>query len=255
MIRIFNDVERIVVNSEFMKRYVVQYGHQPGHKVLVNYLGVNTDHFRPPSKAEQEALRPLIREYSGCDPEKVILYCGRLIRIKGVHRLLQSLQYIRPHFDDFVLFVVGGAGYAKNRQTHYVRTLYALGQPYGWRVRFIPYVPQNEIPLWYRLADVVVVPSIGPEAFGLVNLEAMATGVPVVATRIGGIPEVISHKQQGLLVPLNDHRLRIAESLYHIVTDEQLAQSLGKEGRKKAACQFTWQQSAKRLGDDYKRYG
>lgn len=106
--------------------------------------------------------------------------------MKGVHHILKAMPRITDKVPDALLVVVGAAFYGSNRTTPYVRKLHRLGKTMGETVRFVPYVPHDRIQDWFGIADVVLVPSDNREAFGLVNVEAMSCGVPVIATRAGG---------------------------------------------------------------------
>jgi spore coat protein SA len=251
LIRAFRYADQIIVNSEFMRKYVEQIDKNAAKKIYVNYLGVDPKRFIARFDPEVEEWREEELKRMGLAGKKVILYVGRLLPNKGVHRLLESIKRIQPHFEDFVLLIVGGNGYGKNHKTPYVQNLYKLAEPYPEHVRFIPFVPMDEIDRWYRLADVLVTPSTGPEAFGLVNVEGMATGIPIVASDVGGIPEIVEDRKTGLLIPLKKHVDGLADALVEILTDEDLAEKLGKKGRKRVEKVYTWEKSADRLHHCY----
>ena len=99
---------------------------------------------------------------------------------------------------DTLLIIAGSAFYGSERRTSYVDKLYTLAKDFPEHVRFMSFIPHEEIHIWFKAAEIVLVPSIGHEAFGLVNVEAMACGVPVIATNIGGMPEVIEHGKNGV---------------------------------------------------------
>jgi spore coat protein SA len=243
--------DRIIVNSQFIKECISSLDRRLTSKTDVNYLGVDHQRFTLCNAHELEKIKDTDFKSLQLHGKKVILYVGRLQGIKGVHRLLQAISLLKTRNNDFVLLVVGGSTYGKNKQTRYVRWLHHLANQHPEHVLFIPYVPVSEIHNWYRIADVVVTPSIGHEAFGLVNVEAMATGVPVVATEIGGIPEVVKHQHNGLLVPLSNHVEGLANALYEIVSNGKWAKQLGRNGRVYVEENFTWEQAANRLYQHY----
>ncbi|MDK2854603.1 MAG: hypothetical protein PWQ92_1497 [Thermococcaceae archaeon] len=89
------------------------------------------------------------------------------------------------------------------------------------------------------MADVFVLPSVSSEAFGIVVLEAMASGVPVVATDVGGIPEVVKENEAGLLVPPGNE-LELREAIQKLLNDEELRKQYGSKGRKAVEEKYSW---------------
>jgi spore coat protein SA len=99
---------------------------------------------------------------------------------------------------------------------------------------------------WFRAADVVVVPSAENEAFGLVNVEAMACGIPVVATRAGGIKEIIRHRETGFLLDPERLKPELIQTVNRLLKDEGLARRMGELSADYAAKNFTWKHTADR---------
>lgn len=110
----------------------------------------------------------------------------------------------------------------------------------GDRVEFPGFVPNHELPELLRSFDAFVNCAVVPESFGVAVLEASACGLPVVATRVGGVPEVCRHAETGLLVPANDARA-LAEALIGLARDAGLRARLGKAGRRFVLRDYTWQ--------------
>jgi phosphatidylinositol alpha-mannosyltransferase len=110
-------------------------------------------------------------------------------------------------------------------------------------VVFTGYVSADDLLRYYHTCDVFCAPSTGQESFGIVLLEAMAAGKPIVASAIPGYQEVVRHRQEALLVePRDEHAL--AMSLVHLLADEGLRRQLGEAGRQRAA-QFSWDRVAR----------
>ncbi len=129
-------------------------------------------------------------------PALNILYVGRLESRKGLRYLLQAYQQVREQVPSVRLWVVGA--YSKAERVAFVRWVrhYRIQG-----VRFVGQVSESDKARWYRSADVFCAPGTGYESFGMVLLEAMAAGVPVIASDIPGYREVIRHGDTGLLVP------------------------------------------------------
>jgi len=149
---------------------------------------------------------------------------ARLHEEKGFEVLFNAIRIVSSHVENLVVLVAGegphrttlAAGVRKCGLDHVVRF---LGQ-------------RNDIPELISLASVVVLPSLA-ESFGLVLLEAMSLGRPVVASTTGGIPEVVSHGETGLLVPPGDV-LRLADSIIRILLQPDLAADLAAKGKQRA---------------------
>ncbi|WP_099093096.1 glycosyltransferase family 4 protein [Paenibacillus yonginensis] len=241
-----NQLDGIIVNSHFLQRELKNLFPGLTAKLEVNHLGVSLEDFVPRWTPVGEALRRARLQAYGWSSRKIILYIGRLIPEKGVHHLLQAIPKLRVHEPEVLLLIVGGAFYGSLRETAYVRDLKKMAGTYPGQVEFLPFTPYPQVADWYNLADVVAVPSGEEEAFGLVNVEAMAAGVPVVATRAGGIPEIVEDGLSGLLV--NPDRLgdELPASLLKLLGSEHLRREMGLCGLDIVRSRFRWQHTAAR---------
>ena len=118
-------------------------------------------------------------------------------------------------------------------------------------VVFVGHVSYAELPCYYKTADVFCSPATGRESFGIVLLEAMAMGKSVVATNIDGYANVVTHSEEGLLVPPKDSR-GLAQALISVMSDETLRQQMGARGRLTAE-EYSWEQVTRRILDYYVR--
>ena len=174
----------------------------------------------------------------------MVLYVGRLVPHKGVKFLLEAMPEIRTSAH---LVVVGTGPWAETLEG----TARAMGLE--GRVTFVGAVPWGELPLYYRAADVTVLPSISRlEAFGLVGLEAMASERPVVLSDIPGVREVIEDGKEGLLAKPVDPA-DIATKVNTLLDDPDLREEMGKRGRKRVLENFTWDVVGHRFRDIYLR--
>ncbi|MFB0841235.1 glycosyltransferase family 4 protein [Paenibacillus oleatilyticus] len=239
-------VDRIVVNSHYLKDEMVRRDPCVQSKIVVNHLGVDPDRFISRWSPEGAAKREALLQRLGLQDRKIILYVGRLIPIKGVHHLLAAMPEIVGKVPQALLLVVGGAFYGSRRLTPYVRRLRRTSAPLRNYVRFVPYVPHGEVDDWFRLADVLVVPSARREAFGLVNVEAMAAGVPVVATRAGGMPEIVEEGVTGLTLEPNVLESALAPAVISLLQNEDEARCMGEQSVERVQRLFTWERMAER---------
>lgn len=240
-------VDKVIVNSQFLKGHILRLAPGTENKIDVNYLGVDPSRFVSRWLPEQEAKRNQDLQRLGYAGRKIILFAGRLIRKKGVHYLLKAMPEVISQHPEVLLLIVGGAFYGSNKVTPYVRQLRKISKSMKEHVRFIPYAAYDEMPGWYRLADIVVVPSNDQEAFGLVNVEAMAAGIPVIATKGGGMKEIIEHGQTGFLVDHGRIERELQEYLHTLLEDPVLQKKMGENSVKRVEENFTWKRTAERL--------
>lgn len=253
LLRCLREVDAIVVNSHYLRDVLLRIDRRLAGKLVVNHLGVDPTGFSPRWTEGYEAEREQNLEALGWKDCRVLLFVGRFIPIKGVHHLLKAMPAILRRHPEARLLLVGGAYYGKNATTPYVARLRRLAKPLKDRVRFVPYVAHDQIAEWFRLADIAVVPSSEREAFGLVNVEAMASGVPVIASGAGGMREVIEHTRTGLLVPLTRLGRELPERIGELLDDPAYARQLGEQGRERVLEHFTWAHTAERLAELYRR--
>lgn len=239
-------MDGIVVNSRFLQEDITLKHPDLADKITINHLGVSLEHFTPPFSPIAKALREAKRAHYGWSERRIILFAGRLIPDKGVHHLLEALPQIIAKHPDVLLLIIGSAGYGSDRETTYVRELKRAAAPYQQWVCFQPFVPYPEIADWYSLADIVTVPSAPREAFGLVNVEAMAAGVPVIASNAGGIPEIVENGVTGYLIHSHDFPTGLAERINTLLQDENLRRKIGMAGREMVRKRFRWNHTAER---------
>jgi glycosyltransferase involved in cell wall biosynthesis len=177
-----------------------------------------------PSKSltENELLR--MRRYFKLDEKDIlVLYVGQLTYDKGVHILIKAFEQLLPKNTSLKLIILGKGPLASH--------LEKIKGRFGDQLRYFGFIPYNKVLQFYQMADIVVVPSVWPEAQGRVNLEAMALRKPVIATKVGGIPEIITHEKDGILVKPGDPK-EIEHALFRLINDPDLRSRIGLEGRK-----------------------
>ena len=246
LINSLHSTNKIIVNSQFLKNYLVKKTSCDESKIFVNNLGVDTSQFRSKWGSAQSD-RKTIKNKMDLDGKRILLFVGRLRKIKGVDRILKAMPAIIKNDPNTILIIVGSAFYGSDKKTDYVEYLYQLAAGISHHVRMIPFIPHDEIHSWFEAADIVLVPSIGKEAFGLVNVEAMACGVPVIATNVGGLPEVIEHGKTGFLLNVKDIEKELGEYVIRMLSSPQILKQMGKKSVEHVQENFTWEKCAKRL--------
>ena len=213
------------------------YGADP-NKVSLVPCGVDLSVFRP---LDQKA----VRERLGLNGEKILLYVGRVEPLKGLDLLVETAAQMDS--EDGVRMIVVGADANGGQEMDRVKQL-AKERDLEDQIDFVGQVDHNDLPLYYNAADVCVVPSYY-ESFGLVALESMACGTPVVATRVGGLSTIIQHGRTGYLKPWRCPDA-FANSVEMIISSEGLQQSMGEAARLRAEG-MGWDNVAAMMWEEY----
>jgi glycosyltransferase involved in cell wall biosynthesis len=230
--RILSHANKIIVTSmDYAKRSLLKDRlASQSDKFIEIPLGVDPEIFKPRMKSKD-----LVAQY-GLRNKKVILFVGALDRahyFKGVNYLIKAFQLISSN-DAYRLIIVGGG----NLKSTYESLVVNFGLER--KVLFTGTVSDDVLPLFYNLADVFVFPSIdSSEAFGIVALEAMASGLPVVASDLPGVRSVVQRDVTGLLFKPKDVTL-FAKQLHYLLENPQICNKLGKSGRARVLEHYTW---------------
>ncbi len=210
---------KILCISDFV---LAQVRESSGPQAQRTHYFINTDRFRPDPAVRREVRRAL-----GVGVEFVAVIVAYLIKEKGIDVAIKAMAQLP---DDVELWIVGdGPEQAK---------LQALTQELGLgrRVRFLG-AKRNVEPI-LQAADCALCPSVWAEAVGLVNLEALACGLPDIASRIGGIPEFVEDGRNGLLFAPGDHN-ELAERIRRLYNDGELRRRMGEQARSIALAHFS----------------
>jgi phosphatidylinositol alpha-mannosyltransferase len=219
---------RIAV-SEPAKRFVSKYF--PGDYQIIPH-GIDTERFSP-------KVPPIERFKDG----KInILFVSRLDKRKGIGYLLQAYQMVKKKMPDTRLIIVGPGRKQKDYQKW-------TEEQNLKDVVFTGHVLEDDLPRYYQTGDIFCAPAIGKESFGIILLEAMASGKPIIASNIEGYANVVSHQLDGLLVPPQDNSA-LAEAILFLIAHQEIAQQMAHRGREKAE-QLSWENIAQRTLDYY----
>lgn len=204
-------------------------------RLKILHPGVDHDRFSP---GDRDSARSAL----GLRDEAVLLYAGRIQRLKGIDLVIEAVHQLAPALDRPVrLLVVGGPSGSDGRRE--LMRLRALARERGVEraVSFLGPQPHGRLPTYYRASDVVAVPSHS-ESFGLVGLEAHACGVPIVATPVGGLSYVVSDGESGYLLADRDPAV-FAGHLKQLLSDDALRARFS-EAALRSARRFSWTRTA-----------
>jgi D-inositol-3-phosphate glycosyltransferase len=195
--------------------------------------------------------RDIARRTIGYGSEPLLLFVGRLERLKGVEVAIRALALLRDRQHEDLRLIVLGEDSREGDESEKER-LKAIASELGVRDRvdFLGSVAQHELPYFYAAADACVMPSYS-ESFGLVALEAQACGCPVVASGVSGLRSVVRDEVSGYLIDGHEPAL-YAERLGRLLADPELAQQMGRRGSLLAQ-RFSWTRTADRLEGLFER--
>ena len=217
----------VLALSEFIRDdYLKTSALDPSHAYILHNC-VDTARFTPGTP--DAALRAQL----GFAPQDfVVLFCGRLEPDKGIHKLLDALSAVED--PTVKLLIVGSPFFGRTQQSSFQRKLEQQARELGDRVRFTGFLPNEALPAYYRLADLVCVPTLVEEAAGLVAVEAMACGRPVLATRSGGMPEYLAGSEAVLVDREQDVAGQLAWAIRMLREHPLLCRQMGEAGAKRA---------------------
>jgi spore coat protein SA len=221
---------------------------------LVMYNGVDTGAFRPKWEWPDEARAS--RELYGLTDEPVVLYAGKIRESKGVGTLLAAMHRVWEKLPRAVLVLVGGTEFGRGRtkrETPFFKQFKEQLAKAPGRVILTGFVPHEDMAKTYLAGDVLVAPSQKPEGMPMVLLEASACGLPLIATRLGGIPEVVQDGVNGVLLDNYDDPEELAGKILALLQDSDLSQRLGQKARERAVERFSWQRIAREQEAVYDR--
>jgi glycosyltransferase involved in cell wall biosynthesis len=224
--RVLNTADRIIGVSEHEMELMSEVGFDK-NKIKVIPNGIDFEKFDPiPSGSS-------FKEHYSISG-KMVLYAGRLASNKGLTHLINAIPDVLKEFKETTFVLIGeDEGLKKNLKEQ----AESLGIEDS--ILFTGHIEDDELfRSSYSASDVFVLPS-EYEAFGIVLLEAMACKKPCVATRVGGVPEVIEHEKTGILVDYGDPKA-LSDSICKLLGDEKTSMEMGDNGRKRVKEKFTW---------------
>lgn len=230
---------RVIVLSQFMKERVISHHHIPPEKVSLVPAAADTSRFR--SRPDKKSLRAEMH----FPEDRMILFTVRnLVPRMGLENLIKAIAEIEKTNKN-LLVIIGGEGPRQQALEQLIRTLHLEAT-----VILKGFIPENDLAAWYQCADLVVMPTLALEGFGLVTVEAMACGTPVLGTPVGAIPEILGQIDPRLISKGNDAH-SIAEALTDILLlirgDPGEWDRLSKKGMQRVAEVYNWETHCAKL--------
>jgi glycogen(starch) synthase len=230
---------RTIACSNYMRDEVVRIFELPEDKTTVIPNGIEYDLFRMDTDTER------IRKQFIEPDSRMIFFVGRLVYEKGVQTVIEAMPKVLEEFPD-LRFLVAGTG-------PHVRALQVMIDEFGMseKIKLLGFVEADKLVKFYKCADITVVPSIY-EPFGMVVLEAMVAGCPVIVADTGGLKEIVVHEETGLCFKPNDPE-SLAQAMIRVLRDESLAQQLTSDAHRFIGEKYNWERIARHTMDVYER--
>lgn len=225
----------LICISESLKQFTIKYEDTPKDKVTVIHYGFNPKNIQGNCNWR--------KEFNWDEETKIIGIVARLIEQKGHSTLLKAMSQVLPQFPNTKLVIIGD-GILRQSLQEYSEKLGINSQVY-----FLGY-QQNAAEMMGGF-DIFIHPSRW-EGFGLVFLEAMAANLPIIATNVSAIPEIVEQEKTGLLVPKDDHQA-LANAICKLLSNPTLAKKMGEKGRKKLEKYFTVDVMAQKTANLYEQ--
>lgn len=228
----------IVTVSKYSLEKIVQLYDVDRKKIRIVPNGVDTQRFKPDLVAKMKARRIMQLK----DDEKYVLFVGNLVPRKGLYLLLNAAKTVFAEVKN-VKVLIAGDGPLRDSLLRYAEI-----KGVSDRIIFLGRVKDEILPRLYNCCDVVVLPSL-QEGQGITLLEAQATAKPVVACKVGGVPEIVLDGETGILVEPREEELAMA--MIKLLSDDKLRERMGMAGRKFVCENFTWEKCAEKMLNVY----
>ena len=220
------EASEVIVNSNYMKNELQRLFGLPYEKINVIPNGVNMSLF---SGIERDYN---FRRKFAMDNEKIILFMGRLVYEKGIQHLISAMPKILQGYHDSKLVICGKGGMIDELRSQ----VYNLG--ISEKVYFAGYLSGKDVQKMYKSADISVFPSTY-EPFGIVALEAMLSENPVVVSDIGGLNEIVQHRENGMKAYCGNPN-SIADAILELLYDHKLCSEITKKAKNKVRNEYNW---------------
>lgn len=217
--------------SKQMKEELVALG-IPQSKIIYVPNSIDTNFFKPENHKEKNLL----------------LYVGRISELKGLHILIKALEYLK---ESAHLVIIGPPDWNANYYEKLLNLIEAENKKGRHEIKYLGALEQNEIVEWYQKASLLVLPSFA-EGFPMTILEALSCGTPVIATPVGGVPEIIKNHETGMLVPPGNP-VTLAEAIDYLLENEDVRLKMIREGRKLVKAQYSLENTCKKLRSIYRQ--
>ncbi|MCQ6306506.1 glycosyltransferase family 4 protein [Bacillus cereus] len=238
----FDDLEKLgasaaettIVANQWLKSILMNEFHVPENMIKVFHYGFDIQHFLKRTNETSPIKKP--------KDKKVIIYSGRLVELKGVHHLIAALNKVKKDQDDWVCWIVGSGDFQAE--------LEAKSKALGLDEYVFFFGKRDDVPSLLSKSDIFVLPSL-LENQPLSVIEAQITGLPVIVSDAGGLPEIVNNGITGIITPAGNEE-NLYKSLSKLLNDNNLRKRLGSNAKKWAEKHWSLEKEIKNVMDVYK---
>ncbi len=242
-------IHKLVFVSRFLAQDFIRKFPNQASKAVVVYNSVDTNRWHPRLKTDSRTNA--VRQQYNLPEGRTVLFVGRTVAPKGIQCLLPAMDLVRRSMPGVKLVIAGSPMFGAVHSNSFLEELKKIAGLMGDTVVFTGYVERDQTPYLYAAADVVVTPSVWHEPFGKVVVEAMASGVPVVGSGFGAIPEILQDGVTGLLVRNPADVQGLAGKILDLLSDLARRKTMGMEARRRAVARFSMPVRMARLQEFY----
>lgn len=227
---IMEKTNNFICVSEFRKKTIENYLGFENTKFSVVRNGIDTETIT--RKVTNEEKQEILDKYNINKNDKILIYTGRVVDGKGVKELVSSLKKVK--YKNYKLLLLGSSINALNVKTPYEQEVLNIVDDIKDKVIFTGFVDYNELYKYYGIADIAVLPSIMDDSAPLTVVESLSSGLPVITTDSGGIPEYANDKCAIILKRDNNIISNLAKSIDYLLNNEEKCKEMQGEGKKAA---------------------
>jgi glycosyltransferase involved in cell wall biosynthesis len=249
--------EAVITVSESMRTLINATHGTPENRIHVVHNGMDATVYQDAAANHGETSR--LRQLYAPEGQKIILFAGRLAPQKGISALVESAAQVVAKDERVRYLIAGTHPWASGAEIlPYHQKFYPQYAHLWTRVEFLDQIPRAQLAQLYQIADIALVPSIY-EPFGYAALEAMAAGVPVIATRAGGLAEIVIDGETGVLIPVSpnfrgEHKVdidKLTGAQMFLLSDGATARRMGAAGQRRAVSEFGQEKMVKSVKSVY----
>lgn len=242
--KLYNECDKIITVSEYIKQRVLTIPEANAEKVKVLRNCTNTDIFNKKKYYEE---REELRDKLGISKHDIVfLFSGRLSKTKGIKELCLAIHNLNGK--NFKLLILGSAWYGSNKKDKFVKEVEYIIQKISNKVIFTGFVDRDDVPKYHSVSDVAIIPSVWEEPAGLVVIEAMSSGLPLIVTNSGGIPEVINEEIAILVDKEKDLIESLTNAMETMMNDSDKRINMGLKAK-----EMSEQYTIERYYNDFKK--
>lgn len=223
---IIKSANKIITVSQFLKTRIQNIMQTNKTCVLLNCIN-----FKNFDRSLQDEIG-IKRQYKISEDDFVVMYSGRIVPEKGVLELCKAILNLIKKYNNLKLLIVGNTEISEPLEKKYFQTILSVIKKYEKNFIFTGYIDQADIPYYYSISNIVVLPTKINEAFGLSALEAMYVGKPVIVTNSGGLTEFVNEENGFIIDNSQNLQSEIEEKIYYAISHKDVIEKMGEKARK-----------------------